>query len=179
MSTSPHPSASSAPLLRISRVLIKLWLVLNGLTGLLVVVMLLASFFFEPTFQQFFSTRPPRIDPGLLIPTLRLAMLLALPMFAFIHVLLSRLLSIIETVRVGDPFVPENAVRLTSIAWCLLAVQLLHLVFGAMTALVNAAGSNVVWKHSGTGWVAVVLLFVLARVFQEGTRMRTDLQEVI
>jgi hypothetical protein len=30
-----------------------------------------------------------------------------------------------------------------------------------------------------TGWVAVVLLFVLARVFEEGALMREDLETMI
>jgi hypothetical protein len=49
-----------------------------------------------------------------------------------------------------------------------------------LAATVNAAGSNVDWTFSGvTGWVAVVLLFVLARVFEEGTHMREDLEAMI
>jgi hypothetical protein len=49
-----------------------------------------------------------------------------------------------------------------------------------MAATLNAAGSNVDWKFSGfTGWLAVVLLFVLARVFEEGTQMREDLERMI
>jgi hypothetical protein len=99
---------------------------------------------------------------------------------AALHVALSRLLAMVETVRAGDPFVADNAVRLKTIAWCALATQLLHLAFGVMAATVNAAGSNVDWKFSGvTGWLAVVLLFVLARVFEEGTQMRDDLERMI
>jgi hypothetical protein len=67
-----------------------------------------------------------------------------------------------------------------AIAMGALAMQLLHLAFGAMAATVNAAGSNVDWKLSGfTGWLAVLLLCVLARVFEEGTQMREDLQRMI
>jgi hypothetical protein len=100
-------------------------------------------------------------------------------MVAAVHVLLSRLLAVVETVRSGDPFVPENAARLKTIAWCVLATQLLDLTFGMLAATLNAAGSNVDWKFSVTGWVAVVLLFVLARVFEEGTLMREDLETMI
>jgi hypothetical protein len=70
-------------------------------------------------------------------------------MFAAIHVLLSRLLAVVETVRSGDPFVAENAARLKTMAWCVLAIQLLHLTFGALAAALNAAGSNVEWTFSG------------------------------
>jgi hypothetical protein len=43
----------------------------------------------------------------------------------------------------------------------------------------NAAGSNIPWSFSLTGWVALTLLFVLARVFEEGTRIRTDLEAMV
>ena len=35
------------------------------------------------------------------------------------------------------------------------------------------------WSFSLTPWLAVVLLFVLARVFDEGTRMRDDLEGTV
>ena len=85
----------------------------------------------------------------------------------------------VGTVRSGDPFVPENGVRLKVIAWCLLATQLLHLAFGGMARVVNSAGADVDWTFSFNGWLAVVLLFVLARVFEEGTRMREELGTMI
>jgi hypothetical protein len=146
----------------------------------MVVVAFPASFLFEPQFFEFFSKQPPRIDPAWLMPVLRTWLVLALAMVAAVHVLLARLLAMVETVRSGDPFVPDNAARLQTIAWCALALQVLHLTFGVMAATLNAAGSNVDWKFSGlTGWLAVVLLFVLARVFEEGTQMREDLERMI
>jgi len=172
-------SDSYATLLGVSRLLVGVLRVLNLLLGALLIGMFLATFVFEPVFQEFFSKRPPRIDPGMLIPALRVWMLLALPMIAAVHILYSRLLKIIETVRAGDPFVPENAARLTTMAWCLLTVELLRLSFGVMAAIMNAAGSNIDWSFSVNGWVAVVVVFVLARVFEEGTRIRADLEAMI
>jgi hypothetical protein len=168
-----------AGLLGVSRMLIVILRVLNLISGALLIAMFLASFLFEPVFREFFSKQPPRIDPRLLIPALRVWMLLGLPMIAAVHILYSRLLAVIETVRVGDPFVPENAVRLKTMAWCLLIVELLGLSFGAMAATMNAAGSNIEWSFSATGWVAVVLVFVLARIFEEGARIRADLEAMI
>ena len=171
----PHSSALSA-----ARILLGIMRALNLLTGVMLIAAVPASFLFEPQVFEFFSKQPPRIDPTWLVPVLRIWMVLALLMVAAVQVLLSRLLAMVETVRAGDPFVAENAARLQTIAWCVLALQLLHLTFGVMAATVNAAGSNVDWKFSGfTGWLAVVLLFVLARVFEEGTQMREDLQRMI
>ena len=171
----PQSGALSA-----ARILLRVMRAFNLLTGVLLVAALPSSFLFEPQFFEFFSKQPPRIDPAWLMPVLRTWLLLALAMVAAVHVLLARLLAVVETVRSGDPFVPDNAARLQTIAWCALALQLLHLTFGAMAATLNAAGSNVDWKFSGfTGWLAVVLLFVLARVFEEGTQMREDLERMI
>jgi hypothetical protein len=168
-----------AGLLGASRMLIAILRVLNLVAGALLIAMFLASFIFEPVFREFFSKQPPSIDPRLLIPALRVWMLLALPMIAAVHILYSRLLAMIGTVRAGDPFVPENAVRMKTIAWCLLTVELLRLSFGVMAAIMNAAGSNIEWSFSVTGWVAVVLVFVLARIFEEGARIRADLEAMI
>lgn len=171
----PHSSALSA-----SRILLGILRAFNLVMGVALAVAFPASFLFEAQFLEFFSKQPPRIDPTWLLPVLRIWIVLALPMFAAVHVLLSRLLAVVETVRSGDPFVPENAARLKTMAWCVLAIQLLHLTFGVLAATLNAAGSNVEWTFSGmTGWVAVVLLFVLARVFEEGTLMRADLETMI
>lgn len=172
-------SDSYATLLGVSRALVALLRVFNIVIGALLIGMFFASFLFEPVFREFFSKVPPRIDPGFLMPALRLWMILALPMIGAVHVIFSRLLAMIATVRAGDPFVPENAVRMKTIAWCLLAVQLLGLAFGVMAAVMNAAGSRIDWEFSINGWLAVLLLFVLARVFEEGTRIRADLEAMI
>jgi hypothetical protein len=173
--TLPHPGGA----LRLSKTLLNLLRILNLLTGLGLVVALAATFPFEPQFFEFFSKKPARIDSALLMPVLRAWLLLALPMVVAVHVALSRLLDVVGTVHSGDPFVPQNAVRLKTIAWCVLATQVLELVFGVMAATLNAAGSNVDWKFSLTGWVAVVLFFVLAHVFEEGTHLRADLEAMI
>lgn len=170
----PHSSALSA-----SRVLLGILRVLNLGMGVGLVLFFAATFVFEPQVFEFFSKKPPRIDPSWLVPILRLWIVLAMPLIASVHILLSRLLDVVETVRSGDPFVPENAVRLKTIAWCVLANQLLELTFGILAAALNAAGSNIDWKFSLTGWLAVALLFVLARVFEEGTQMREDLEKMI
>ena len=35
------------------------------------------------------------------------------------------------------------------------------------------------WSFSATGWLAVLLLFVLARVFNEGAEMRYELEGTV
>jgi hypothetical protein len=166
-----------------SRTLLQILRVLNLIAGVIAIVALPLSFVFAGQFQDFFTNRRPHIDAGWMLPTLRVWLVLALGMVAASHVMFSRLLAIVGTVRAGDPFVADNAVRLKTIAWCLLWLQVLHLTFGLMASIMNAAGSSIQFNFSPTGtligWATVFLVFVLARVFDEGARIRTDLETMI
>ncbi len=97
------------------------------------------------------------------------------------HRILTGLLRIVESVRAGDPFVLENAERLRAIAWWLLGGELLHLLVGLLARLAStpARPLDIDWSFSFTPWVAVLLLFVLARVFAHGARMRDDLEGTV
>jgi hypothetical protein len=101
---------------------------------------------------------------------------------AFIaHRILTGLLQIVESVRVGDPFVLDNAARLQAIAWWLLGAELLHLLVGLLAGLAStpAQSIDIDWTFSFTPWIAVLLLFVLARVFAHGARMREDIEGTV
>ena len=92
-----------------------------------------------------------------------------------------RLVAIVETVRVGQPFVAANAYRLQAIAWVLLALQLLSIAIGAIGTAISTP-AHPVHLNAGfsiNGWLAVLLTFVLARVFAEGTLMREDLEGTV
>lgn len=163
--------------LRLSRLLLGILVFLNLLTGVLMIAGLGVTWLFEGVVTEYFQRRG--FDEAILVPLLRIWLVLALPMVAAVHVQLTKLLEIVRTVDQGDPFVPENAARLRTIAWALLVVQLLHLVFGVMVRAAAEANAEMHWSFSVTGWLAVLLLFVLARVFQEGARIRGDLEAMI
>jgi hypothetical protein len=97
------------------------------------------------------------------------------------YIVLKRLLAIVETVRAGDPFVAANAQRLQAIAWTLLALQLLSLVVAAIgrAASTPAHPLDLDAGFSINGWLAVLLTFLLARVFAAGTLMRDDLEGTV
>jgi hypothetical protein len=102
----------------------------------------------------------------------------AVPLF---HLVLIRLLRMVETVGRGDPFVAANAYRLHAIAWILVALNLLSMVIGGIGKTISSkefplhldAGFSI------NGWLCVILAFVLARVFAEGTLMREDLEGTV
>ena len=97
------------------------------------------------------------------------------------YAMFSRLLAMVKTVRCGDAFIPANAYRLHAIAWALLGLELLSLVIGAIGDAISSVAHPLHLNagFSPTGWLAVLLMFVLARVFAEGARMRLDLDGTI
>jgi len=97
------------------------------------------------------------------------------------YAILKRLLAMVGTVRAGDPFVAANAYRLNAIAWFLLGLQLLGLVIAAVAWSISTEAHPVEIHGTSSinGWLAVLLVFILARVFAEGTLMREDLEGTI
>ena len=96
-------------------------------------------------------------------------------------IVLHRLLAMIDTVRAGDPFLARNAERLQAIAWALLGLQLISLVIGGIGKALSTPANPLHFDAglSPGGWLAVLLTFVLARVFAEGTFMRQDLEGTV
>jgi len=123
----------------------------------------------------------PSPDASRLVMGLRAVAVLGLAAIPLHYVVLKRLLAIIETVREGDPFVASNAQRLQTIAKALLALQLVSIAIGAIGKAVSTPAHPVDLDagFSISGWLAVLLTFLLARVFAEGTLMRDDLQGTV
>ena len=83
--------------------------------------------------------------------------------------------------RAGDPFVAGNAARLQAIAWAMVALQFCALAIAIIVRLIAAWGRPVDINAgpSVAGLLAILLTFILARVFAEGARMRDDLEGTI
>jgi hypothetical protein len=94
---------------------------------------------------------------------------------------LRQLRAIVATVENGDPFTAGNARRLEAIAWWVVAGEGIRLLIGAVAwgATAGVESLDLDLHFSWAPWLAVLLLFVLARVFDEGTRMRRDLEGTV
>jgi hypothetical protein len=114
----------------------------------------------------------------LLLKSIAVVGLMAVPLH---YMIFKRLLAMVETVRAGDPFVAANADRLRTIAWLLLVIQVLSMIIGGLAKAVSTPEHpfNVDAGFSINGWLAVLLIFLLARVFAAGTVMRDDLEGTI
>ncbi len=171
----PHPRALS-----LSRLVLRTLVVANVVYGLGILVLLVASFVAEGPLFSALGVKEAE-GSARMIRGMRLIAVLGLAAVPIGQLILARLIAIVDTVRAGDPFVVQNAVRLQTIAWSVLGLEALHLVIGAIAA---ASASSVQpldidWNFSVTPWIAVLLLFVLARVFDHGARMRADLEGTV
>jgi hypothetical protein len=172
-------SASSSAALPITHVALRILIVVNWLFGAAILILL----FIMPNRQWIMSAFNllPGLEAERLIMGMRAVAALGLASIPINYVVFKRLLAIVETVRAGDPFVASNAQRLQAIAWALLALQLLSIVIGAIGKAVSTPAHPVHLNagFSVSGWLAVLLTFLLARVFAEGALMREDLEGTV
>jgi DUF2975 family protein len=165
--------------LPIAHVVLRILIVLNWLGGAAILALLVVMPNEEWIMAAF--KIPPSPDADRLVMGLRAVAVLGLATIPLNYVVLKRLLAIVGTVREGDPFVAANASRLQTIAWSLLALQLFSIVIGAIGKAVSTPAHPVHLDagFSINGWLAVLLTFLLARVFAEGTLMREDLKGTV
>jgi len=166
--------------LPIAHGVLRIVIVLNWLFGAAILVLLIATIVAEQWTMTALGIQPSP-DNWPVTNGMRAIAALGLVAIPLNYVVLKRLLVIVETVRRGDPFVAANAIRLQSIAWTLLVLQLLSMVIGGVGKAVSTAAHpvHIDAGFSTSGWLAVLLTFVLARIFAEGARMREDIEGTV
>src|SRR5688572_19860134 len=174
MTTQPYSAA-----LPIAHHALRILIVLNWLYGAAILALLVVLPNEQWIMRAFDLVPSPAAER--LVMGLRAVAVLGLVAVPLGYVVFKRLLAIVETVRAGDPFVAANASRLQAIAWMLLALQLLSIVIGTIGRALSTPAHPVHLDagFSISGWLAVLLTFVLARVFAEGARMREDIERTV
>jgi hypothetical protein len=171
--------ASSSFALPVAYVVLRILIVLNWLTGAGILALLIVL----PNERWIMSAfeLTPSLEAERLVMGLRAIAVVGLAAIPLNYAVLKRMLAIVETVRAGDPFVATNAHRLQAIAWALLALQLLSIVIGAIAETVSTPAHplDLDAGFSVSGWLAVLLTFLLARVFAQATLMREDLEGTV
>ena len=171
--------APSSPALPIAYGVLRTLIVVNWLFGAAILTLLVVM----PNEQWIMAAfkLSPSPEAERLVMGLRAIAVLGLVTIPLNYAFLKRLVAIVETVRAGHPFVAANAYRLQAIAWVLLALQLLSIVIGAIAKAISTPAHPIHLDagFSINGWLAVLLTFVLARVFAEGTLMREDLEGTV
>lgn len=85
------------------------------------------------------------------------------------------LLGIVDSTRANDPFAPANTQRLRRIGWAMLAISVVaHLMETAVTR-----GYVGLPRPTFAGLMTVLMIFVLARIFETGSLMRAELRDTV
>jgi hypothetical protein len=159
---------------------LRILIVLNWILGALIFALLAISFLAEEWTWRALGVGANTGHEGV-VAGMRAIMVIGIAGTPIAFVVLSRLLRTVESVRAGEPFTRDNAGRLRTIAWALLGLELLHICVVAIASAVSTkeAPLCISGNFDLTSWLAILLLFVLAQVFLEGTRMREDLEGTV
>lgn len=159
---------------------LRLLIFLNRVLGLLILALLGLSYGAPDWTFRALGVGPIAGHEGL-VAGMRAIMGIGLAAVPITELVLDRLWRIVGSVHAGEAFTTDNAARLRTIAWGLLALELLHVAVGVIASAVStqAVPLRLGGELQPGGWLAVLLLFVLAQVFLEGTRMREDLEGTV
>ena len=151
------------------------WLALFVSAGLL--LCLLAGIG-APT--QYFSDTPLPGHEDAYRHLFELTLVVSVALAAAVRILCDRAVAMLDTIKAGTPFVAANARRLYEIGWTLLAVQFLDLGYAWLNVRMAAAsGHDTPMDPQMTGWLAILLIFVLARVFAHGTELQDEVEGTV
>ena len=160
--------------------MLRVLIILNWLLGAAILALLVATVVAKQWTMTALGIAPTSYIPAIL-PGLQAIAALGVVTIPINHLILKRLLAIVLTVRRGDPFIAANATRLLATAWALLALQLISLLIGGIAKAISTVEHPIDMDagFSPTGWLAVLLTFVLARIFAEGAAMRDELDGTV
>jgi len=105
--------------------------------------------------------------------------------FAVMFVFFGKMRALIDSASKGDPFIPDNARRLNAMAWLLLGSQVLTVIVGELrvfaVSLIDPQSENTfdISPTDLAGFLIILVLFILARVFRHGAAMREDLEGTV
>jgi hypothetical protein len=163
-----------------SRIVVKIAFIANRIFLSACVVGFFCTWIFSTQFVALITQQNPVTDIHSAITGMRLLILIGITMSVATDRLLVALAQIVTTVGEGDPFIRANARRLQTIGWCLLVLQLTDfpaLMLDKFFPSMGSAAPDV--QFSVGGWISVLMVFVLSRVFAAGSAMRDDLEGTV
>jgi hypothetical protein len=167
-------------LIKGSRLFVRIALIVNRIFFFGVIAMLIVSVILSTRFVPLLIPQTPAPDLASALTGLRLLMLIGLAMAVATEIVLRTLAQIITSTGAGDPFIAANARRLQTIGWALLGLQLLAIPCALLDKFCPALGSAAPGaSFSPGGWLAVLMVFVLSRVFAAGSTMRDELEGTV
>lgn len=165
----------SDPLLTVTQLILRIGMVILGI-GIVLAAGAAIALVVIPDQQLM-----PRLSDGSTIWLVIAGVILVGVMMALYLFFLRHLSRMVATVGTGDPFQPENADRLQTMAWLTVALQICMFI---LSPLASKIAEGIGEKSGGIdltfdGLLLALVLFVLARVFRRGTEMRDDLEGTV
>lgn len=168
----PRKNSMAAFLSTVVTVIFWLAIVLGGFLFIILSIGLLGSLNGGEIDLPLVEARADGVPAGRLVAAL-VGLVVFAPGIAYIC---AKLRQILSTLAAGDPFVPENAPRLTRIAIAIGLIEVIRmcsvLVLAATVDLGEGYVANI--NINLAVWGAVIVLLILAQVFKEGTRLREE-----
>jgi hypothetical protein len=174
--------AGRDPLLIAARVVITLMLALLALAGVAMLAGVPVVLWFKAGVLAALTRHSGEPIGAGVVTEICLAMALFAVMAALAFRFLLLLRRIIDSVALGDSFAPVNGGRLTRMGWLVVAIEVVSIPTGVLAHWIDTAvhgGGRPEFGMGLGGILMALLLFVLARVFREGTRMRQELEGTV
>ncbi len=179
-------SITRDPLLAIAKAILWFLMGVMALAALACLIAAPALFIVRDTVMEHLAKEAPGLDYTQFLMAIAAVLLLVSSLLGILFRIFQLLKQIVDTVGVGDPFVPVNAKRLTQMAWLTLAVQLVSVPLSGIVMWIHnvTEGTGVEAEiHTsgvdGNGLLLVLILFILARVFRKGAEMREELEGTV
>ena len=168
-------------ILRITRWLVYLIMGVVAIAGaLLALVSIVLPFYWTEAIAEL-NTVHPNLDPLTLLPNLLSVFALGIVTLGLIWTMMRKLLAIIASVEDGNPFVRANAIRLKAIGWLMVGLQIVGvpLAIAAGNAADMFGESDTGLDLSLNGILAILLVFILAGIFERGAEIREELEGTV
>jgi len=169
-------------LLKAARILTAIFMVLTAIGAVALIVAIPVVLLGQ---SHIADAMLPTADSALggVLGALMIVLLCGSAIMALAFAFLRLLRQLIGTVGEGDPFIFENAVRLRTMGWIAVIVELTKIPAGAMAIFLagqfETDHMQLDIDFSLTGILLALVLFILARVFRHGATMREDLEGTV
>ena len=168
-------------ILRVTRWLVYMIMGLVAFVGVaLAAVSVILPFFWNEAVKELLANHPG-MNVSELMPLLLAVFALGIVVLGLIWTMMRKLLAIIASVEIGNPFILANALRLKAIGWMMVALQLVGI---PMAILAGHAADMFGESDTGldislNGILAILLVFILAGIFERGAEMREELEGTV
>jgi hypothetical protein len=168
-------------ILRITKLLVYLIMGFVALAGALLAALSVGlPIFWAEALAEIVKENPGASTAGLL-PWLLMIFALGILVLGMLWTMMRKLLAIVDSVEDGNPFIVANAIRLRAIGWMMVGLQIVGVPLAVAAGNVaDIFGDNDVGMDLPLNSIlAILLVFILAGIFERGAEMREELEGTV